>query len=220
MTTLMTYAGPGEADALVTRTGGVPLAPAGTAWPSCAECDGPMQFLTQILLDGQGRPITQDGTSADRVMAIFMCQNDPGMCEEWSPTAGGNQALLFTSDGLQPLPAPELEPGEDEDVLHLGAVNAVALAPFPSADYGSAREEWAGLGDNDLSNVLGQLGGEPDWLQHPETPTCPACTHPMDFVAQFEEGPDHTTAMNFGGCGSAYAFSCAPCVRAAFLWQC
>jgi uncharacterized protein with PIN domain len=41
----------------------------------------------------------------------------------------------------------------------------------------------------------------------------------MPLIVQLEEGPDHSTAMNFGG-GDAYAFACAPCGRAKFLWQC
>lgn len=215
-TTLMTYAGPGEPEALVTRTGGRPLAPAGLAWPGCATCGGAMQFLAQIVLDGVSGPTGEAPVQAGHVMAIFMCQNDPGMCDEWSPTAGGNRAMLFPSDGLQPMPVP----APDEAVLHLGAVNAVTLVSWPSPDYGSAREEWAGRTGSDLDHVLGQLGGRPDWLQGDETPTCPTCTRPMDLVAQLEEGPDHATAMNFGGCGTAFAFACVPCTQAAFLWQC
>ncbi|MFD8216828.1 hypothetical protein ACFV2U_24535 [Streptomyces sp. NPDC059697] len=217
-TTLMTYAGPGEPDALVTRTGGTPLGPAGAVWPRCATCGGPMQFLAQIILDGLGRPIVQGHTRAGHVMAIFMCQNDPGMCDEWSPTAGGNRALLFPSETLQPIPAPE--PDDDEGVLRLGVVNAVSLVSSSSADYFSAREEWGNRSGNSLGNVLGQLGGQPDWLQADETPTCPTCTQPMNLVAQLEEGPDHAATMNFGGCGTAFAFACGPCTQAAFLWQC
>ncbi|WP_330294453.1 hypothetical protein [Streptomyces sp. NBC_00503] len=219
-TTLMTYAGPGEPDALVTRTGGNPLAPAGTAWPRCATCDGPMQFLAQIVLDEQGRPVTGGDIRADRVMAVFMCQNDPGMCEEWSPTEGGNRALLFPAGALRPMPVPAPEPPEDEDAFVLGAVNSVALVVMPAADYRGARQEWADLGGNNPREVLGQLGGTPDWLQGDETPPCPACARPMDLVAQLEEGPAPATAMNFGGGGSAFAFACAACARAAFLWQC
>ncbi|MEU3409617.1 DUF1963 domain-containing protein [Streptomyces sp. NPDC006670] len=198
-TMLMTYAGPAEPDALVTRTGGTPLAPAGTSWPTCGVCGGPMQFLAQILLDSQ--------SEADGVMAIFMCQNDPGMCDEWSPTSGGNRALIFPATSLQPIAAPECE---DEDALHLGAVNAVTLTASPSADYSSAREQ----------KVLGQLGGRPAWLQYDETPDCSTCTRPMRLIAQLEEGPHPSTSMNFGGGGSAYAFACAPCSQTAFLWQC
>ncbi|WP_327294377.1 MULTISPECIES: hypothetical protein [unclassified Streptomyces] len=217
-TTLMTYAGPGEPDALVTRTGGIPLAPAGASWPSCATCSGPMQFLAQILLDGMGRPVGKADTRADRVLAIFMCQNDPGMCEEWSPTAGGNRALLYPCDALQRMAAPESN--GDGDVLRLGAVNAVTLVCSPSADYFSAREEWGKRSGNRMRNILGQLGGQADWLQGNETPTCSTCTQPMILIAQLEEGPDHSTAMNFGGCGTAFAFACGPCAQASFLWQC
>ncbi|MDX6328614.1 MAG: hypothetical protein QOI83_997, partial [Streptomycetaceae bacterium] len=43
-----------------------------------------MQFLAQLPLD--------DGRG---VLAVFVCQNDPGMCEDWDPVAGGNRALVF-----------------------------------------------------------------------------------------------------------------------------
>ncbi|MBT2468162.1 hypothetical protein J7E97_09785 [Streptomyces sp. ISL-66] len=224
-TTLMTYAGPGEPEALATRTGGSPLAPPGTAWPRCATCGGAMRFLAQIVPDEPDRPIGRDHAGAGLVLAVFMCQNDPGMCEEWSPTAGGNRALLFPSDALRPMPVPEPEGeggqgGDGGAALRLGAVNAVTLVSLPTDDYAGAREEWAGRSGNDPANVLGQLGGRPDWIQGDETPTCPDCARPMDLVAQLEEGPDHATAMNFGGGGSAYAFACGPCARAVFLWQC
>ncbi|WP_406067149.1 DUF1963 domain-containing protein [Streptomyces sp. NBC_01020] len=214
--TLMTYAGPGDPEELATRTGGTPLAPAGTSWPACATCEGPMQFLAQVVLNDLDRPMDQSDAQAGHVMAIFMCQNDPGMCDEWSATAGGNRALLFPATGLQPM----IGPGEDKGLLRLGAVNAVNLVSLSASDYGSAREEWGSRSGNDLRSVLGQLGGHAEWLQDDETPGCPSCTRPMDLVAQLEEGPDHATAMNFGGCGAAFAFVCGPCLQAAFLWQC
>jgi hypothetical protein len=175
-----------------------------------------MQFLAHVILDDLRPPLSRGAAQTGLVMAIFMCQNDPGMCDEWSPTAGGNRALLFPSEGLQPMSAPDAE----EEVLRLGAVNAVNLVSLSSADYGSAREEWGSRNGNEVMNVLGQLGGQPDWLQNDERPACPACTEPMDLVAQFEEGPDHATSMNFGGCGLAFAFTCGSCDEASFLWQC
>ncbi|MEU9577228.1 hypothetical protein [Streptomyces chilikensis] len=216
-TTLMTYAGPAEPDALVTRTGGVPLAPAGTAWPTCAECGGPMQFLAQVLLDDRARPTVRADGRAELVLAVFMCQTDPGMCEAWSATDGANAAFLLPAEGLAPLSAPAVE---DEEVLYLGAANAVELTDSSLDDYDGARQEW-GRGDGrEVLHVLGRLGGRPDWLQGDETPSCGGCGRDMDLVAQFEEGPHHATAMNFGGCGMAYAFACGPCRAAAFLWQC
>lgn len=212
MTTLMVEAGPSAPDALVTRTGGVPLALAGTEWPCCASCEGPMQFLAQIVLNDLGEG---DGEGKRGVLALFACQNDPGMCDDWEPNSGGNRAMLFPLDGLEPLPQPDREAP-----LVLGKVRAVVLARECEDDYDLAREAWAARNERPESSVLGQLGGRPAWIQADETPVCPSCARTMPFIVQLEEGPDHSTAMNFGGAGSAYAFACEPCGRALFLWQC
>lgn len=59
-----------------------------------------------------------------------------------------------------------------------------------------------------------RLGGEPDWIQVDRTPQC--CGRPMVFVAQL----DNMDVMNFGDGGDGYAFLCAECGAAKFLWQC
>ncbi|MFJ2805955.1 DUF1963 domain-containing protein [Kitasatospora sp. NPDC087271] len=220
-TTLMTYAGTTEPDAPTTRTGGVPLAPAGTTWPQCATCDGPMQFLAQVLLDDLGRHAGQGTAEGRGTLALFMCQNDPGMCEEWDPQAGGNRALIFPAAALQPIPVHTLDEDDDQEPVPLGSVSAVTYeTPSTTADYGQACNEWASRPDRTPLDVLGQLGGQPAWLQNDETPACPTCARQMKLVVQLEEGRDHATAMNFGGRGEAYAFACEPCAQAVFLWQC
>ncbi|KOU87074.1 MULTISPECIES: hypothetical protein [unclassified Streptomyces] len=192
MTTLLLDGGPVAPHAPVSRTGGVPLGPAGTLWPVCRACAGPLQFLAQIVLDAG-------------VLALFMCAHRPGRCEQWSPSAGGNLALLLPAGGLVPVPVPR---GADPQVLGLGAVRAAV----PAADLSSA-------GAPEGRAVLGSLGGEPDWLQYDETPDCPACARPMGFAVGLREGPDPVTAMNFGS-GRAYAHVCGGCGAATLLWQC
>ncbi|MFF4810949.1 DUF1963 domain-containing protein [Micromonospora chersina] len=81
MVRLMIYAGSAAADASGARTSGVPLAPLHFEWPRCRECEGPMQFLAQICL------ADADPGSAG-LLSIFMCQNEPGLCEEWEAAAG------------------------------------------------------------------------------------------------------------------------------------
>jgi hypothetical protein len=58
-----------------------------------------MQFLAQVVLNDLDWPMAQNDTQAGHVIEIFMCQNDPGMCDEWSATAGGNRALLCPPKG-------------------------------------------------------------------------------------------------------------------------
>jgi hypothetical protein len=132
------------------------------------------------------------------VISVFFCQNDPGMCDDWDATAGGNRAYLF-SGALTPATVPT----EGETLL--GAVTALRVHS---------------AGTPTTQPVLGHLGGEPHWLQNDETPNCPSCTAPMTFTEELKEGRDHATAANFGGGGRAYVFHCQPCTEAAFLWQC
>lgn len=205
MATLMIYAGDAEDDAAITRTGGVPLAPAGFTWPACRTCGGPMRFLAQILL-GDLRVAEWRG-----LLSIFMCGNDPGMCDEWDAAAGGNQALIFPADYLYRAIVP------DGGATGLGAVSAVRYATA-EADYDQARLDWAERDGRPGRDVLGQLAGQPSWLQGDETPTCPQCAKPMSFIVQLEQGRDHRTAANYGG-GCGYGFACRPCGTAAFLWQ-
>ena len=87
-------------------------------------------------------------------------------------------------------------------------------------DYEQARQDWAGREGRPGHDVLGQLGGQPSWVQADETPACPGCAAPMSFAVQLEEGHDYRTAANFGGAGCGYGFTCQRCSAAAFLWQC
>lgn len=181
---LLVHGGKAVDDAPGLRTGGVPLVPEGFAWPNCRECGGPMLFFAHLPLEAG-------------VIAVFLCQNDPGMCDDWDATAGANRAFVFRG----PL-SPATVPTEGETLL--GAVTA--LRPHP-ADTPTTEP------------VLGRLGGEPHWIQGDETPGCPSCTGPMAFTAELEEGADFETSANFGGGGLGYVFHCRPCGEAAFLWQ-
>jgi hypothetical protein len=76
-----------------------------------------------------------------------------------------------------------------------------------------------GGGHRPAGEVLGQWGGEPEWIQYDETPDCASCDSPMAFVAMLSEGHGTGAEANFGT-GDAYAFACSGCHQAAFLWQC
>ena len=200
MTILLTLAGPVADDAPGSRTGGIPLVPADFTWPVCARCQGAMRFIAQVDLD-------------ETMLSIFMCDNDPGTCESWDPASGANEAHLFDRTGLTVAAVPET------GVTRLDATDRITSTTMSADDYYDAREQWAQSTGRPENEVLGKLGGAPDWIQSDETPRCTSCGNPMTFAVELEEGPDFRTAINFGGGGCGYAFSCAPCRGAAFCWQ-
>ena len=166
-----------------------------------------MQFLGQIVLDEN---------VVKQLALIFMCQNDPGMCSEWDPNLGGNSALLVGIDQTAQLARPP-----ETGVTVRGAIYGARVVVVDSGEYDDAKQRWADENRTSGMQILGMFGNDPSWIQDDETPTCDACGGKMRFVAQLEEGPDHKTAMNFGGGGLGYLFDCSCPERSAkFLWQC
>ncbi len=190
VTLLMIYDGEPAADARVSRTGGIPFVTAEFEWPTCARCKGAMQFIAQLL--------PEDVPGLERALLIFMCQNDPGGCDDWDPRSGGNKSYLFPAGDLRLAEVPP----EGETLL--GAVSGMRFADD------AAEEDY----------VLGAIGDKPDWIQADETPGCPKCGDYMDFLVEFDQGREFSTAINFGGGGLGYAFVCKGCQEAAFVWQC
>jgi hypothetical protein len=130
-------------DAPGSRLGGRPLAPAGTVWPRCKKCSGPLRFIAQHPL-GDGR-----------LLFVFQCENDPGSCNEWDP-AGGN--LVFAGR-----PGPALDPV---------ALTAEERARFTSGTTPTFGPPKGFIARNDGEDGDGLVGGEPAWIQYDETPKC------------------------------------------------
>ena len=204
MTTLLIYSPDNdESPSEQTKFGGKPSAPPNTVeWPKCQSCHGNMQFLGQIR------------ASQEQVLLLFMCQNDPGACGEWDPNSGGNKVISVLPKNLQLISPPDV--GETLRATRYGAV----LFQSDAQDYEEARDQWASKNNKTPREVLGQIDGEPSWIQNEETPICDFCSSSMQFVAQLEEGPDSKTEMNFGG-GCAYIFHCSCNQKSVkLLWQC
>ncbi|MFB7939072.1 hypothetical protein [Streptomyces sp. NPDC056049] len=214
-TTLMIYDGAAPADSDVPRTGGVPLAPAGFAWPMCGSgCGGPLQFFAHLPVE-------------DGVLSVFVCQNDPGACDFWDAKSSANRVHLFPREALRPVAVP------GTGVTLLPATSAIRThvvtpAPEDACDseegmepdaYDLARSGWKrepGERFGKQREVLGSLGGSPSYLEDDRLPACPSCTGTMEFAAHLEEGVSARTAMNLGG-QLGYVFVCRVCREGAFL---
>lgn len=126
-------------------------------------------------------------------------------CDDW----GSSPVIIVDSENLE-----FYHPQDSEMALRQTEYGA-KIVNADEEDYDTARENWEG----NRRLVLGQLYGEPSWIQGDETPKCDCCNKKMRFVAQLEEGPDHNTDMNFGG-GCGYLFDCKEGKTAKFLSQC
>lgn len=163
-----------------------------------------MQFIAQIPLAD-----LQDPSLPQGLLLIFMCQNNPGSCDEWDADGAGNQAMVVPMDSLGLMQVPET------GVTSLGEISGAVPHPMDGT-YDEARKNWPGS----PKEVLGKIGGQPIWIQSDETPRCDSCYQKMRFVAMLEEGRNPQTAASFGG-GAGYAFICLTCPgQAKFLWQC
>ncbi|MFI6941810.1 hypothetical protein ACIBI4_21265 [Streptomyces sp. NPDC050418] len=213
-TQLMIHDGTAPAGADVPRTGGIPLAPAGFAWPVCgSSCGEPLQFFAHLPVE-------------DGVLSVFVCQNDPGACEFWDAESGANRVYLFPRDGLRPVPVPEkgltLLPVTSAIRTHLVTVGPEEIDPAEEAApdaYDLARSGWRrepGERFGKQREVLGSLGGSPSYLEDDRVPGCPSCSGAMEFAAHLEEGLDSRAAMNLGG-QLGYVFVCRACREGAFL---
>lgn len=170
-------------------------------WPMCKFCNRPMQFLGKLAVN-------------ERIEQIFMCQNDPGLCEEWDANGGANAVVITTAKERESVRPPE------GGVTTKSTSYSAVVVDFESDNYDEARRQWARDNNVSLRQVLGKMFGAPSWLQGDETPRCDTCQKPMRFVAQLEQGPDSQDEMNFGGGGCAYLFDCVCDSSAKFLWQC
>lgn len=78
-----------------------------------------------------------------------------------------------------------------------------------------------------------KLGGQPDWIQTDETPTCPHCSERMTFVAQIDSinhdephNPHRVDCLSkepkymFGDVGLIYVFFCFECCESKSMFQC
>lgn len=200
---------------LASRFGGRPLIPraATPVWPCCRECKEPMQFLGQLVL------APEKGERLDRLVLLFMCSADT--CETWDAEQGANKAMVVVGNSWKIWEPPQVggsgTPLLRSDVYGVEMVDWEAQADEDGDVYDPARQSWADAHKVARRKVVGQMFGQPSWLQSADDPECPTCGKGMAFIAQLEEGPRYETSMNFGG-GSAYVFCCGS-HAAKFLWQ-
>lgn len=161
--------------------------------PVCRECSSQMNHVFSLNL---GEHPTAEIRAAKKILQVFQCQNDPGMCDDWDSESGANAVRVL--DG-------------PEDVADS---EAIGLA-LDSSRIVQTQDALIELLEGDDA-CAGAMGDAPLWIQGDETPAC-SCGEKMGFVAQVEESASPN--FNFGGGGCSYVFLCVKCKLAKLLWQ-
>jgi hypothetical protein len=146
------------------------------------------------------------------LLLLFQCQQQPGMCDEWSAQSGGNAVFVASLDDVLPLIPPS-------GPTYLQSRTSLDFREYhESDDEEAAAEQYNEALSAPGSVVVGKAGGCPVWIQYDETPVCD-CGQSMNFIAQLEENA--ASGLNFGAGGSGYVFLCSHCKeKSKFLWQC
>ena len=224
------------------RLGGVPWGLRSADWPRCSDCGRSQSLLAQLLHD----PARLDLGRAGRVLFVFQCNHDPGMCSTWEGGSGANACFVLEPESLSG--GPSMQP-DDSPAIE----NEVRIVRWLERDDGLPSSLSASFFDEQKHFALPEetiacipsstrLGGVPCWIQSPtEAPSDgwrfvgqldstysflrpPATTESwVKADAQQWEGRSHyAIGPNFGDGGIAYLFlrDASPVPEGWFFWQC
>ena len=224
------------------RLGGLPFGLVPSAWPKCVDCGKSQSFLAQFAHDPDRLDLGRQG----RMLMIFQCSHDPGMCAAWDAFSGANACIVVEPEELDatltslPNDAPPVENGviitgwrEKQDAVVIGDVAAY----FDETNY---FEHYVELTATVARST--KLGSVPSWIQSPSEAPKPG----WSFVGQLDssysflsppnpvpawissdgelyEGRTHLAqGPNFGDGGIAYLFMRRTAARpeVVMFWQC
>ena len=219
--------------------GGVPGGLRMEHWPLCKECGRPQSLIAQ--LDHAADRL--DLGRAGRVLFVFQCEWDAGMCATWDAWSGANRCIVaepekLTGDSTPPVsPMPPL-------IGAVGVVRWIERDDGVTADEAPAffaDDRYLALGEAAWAKPTGEtrLGSVPHWIQSAdETPGSdwrflgqidsgyrfadPHEPRPDWVAAPGEGGIAYADGPNFGG-GLAYLWSqdwAAGAPRVVMFWQC
>ena len=147
------------------KLGGLPWGLPAARWPMCATCGKPQTLLAELGHSSDRLDLMADG----RVLFVFHCNNEPGMCDDWDQDSGGNAAFILERDelcdGQTPVPDPEPPSYPEARVARWLQRDDGLDAGLYSSFFREA--SYLSLGEEIISSVpmSTRLGGVPAWIQ-------------------------------------------------------
>lgn len=224
------------------KLGGLPFGVPDALWPVCKDCGKPQSLLAQFAHHSERLDLGKAG----RVLSVFQCNHDPGMCSTWEGGSGANACLITepeeSTDKLTSPPTPETITEREVRVVEW-TVEDDGLSESEAARFFHADSyfELPRL-KTELVPTSTRLGGVPHWIQSPdEAPGAPwQFVGQLDSTYSFLRAPEATLngvyadtdawegrthyceGPNFGDGGIGYLFinHQSARVEGRFFWQC
>jgi hypothetical protein len=156
---------PASASQLMDQFGGLPWGLSPELWPKCSDCGKSQSLVAQLVHDPSRLDLGRDG----RVLYVFQCNHDPGMCSTWQGGSGANACFIVEPETLTGSVAviPTDKPPVDNEIRVIGWLERDDGVPPSSFDSFFDDERFLSLPDNEVQAVkmCTKLGGLPSWMQ-------------------------------------------------------
>jgi hypothetical protein len=147
------------------KLGGIPWGLKAQQWPMCRSCGKSQSLLAQFVHHSLRCDLGREG----RVLHIFQCDHDPGMCPTWEGGSGANACFVTEpEDMLNSLSAlPPDSPSIEREVIitewltREDGIPAARTAAFYSDEGIDTLSE----GENSKVTSGTRLGSVPFWIQ-------------------------------------------------------
>ena len=150
------------------KLGGLPWGLSPKLWPVCRDCGKSQSLIAQFLHHPERLDLGRPG----RVLSVFICNHDPGMCETWDGGSGANACFITEPEDMifgataAPQDSPILE-SEARIVEWLDREDGIAEDDahkfFRAAEFYELPET-----ELDKPSWSTRLGGVPRWIQDPD----------------------------------------------------
>ena len=224
------------------KLGGLPWGLPTSLWPTCRDCGKSQSLLAQFV----HHPSRLDLGRPGRLLSVFQCNRDPGMCSTWEGGSGANACLITEPEDLIPDTStlPQDSPPVEREARIAAWLERDDGVPEERVPLFFSSAEFFDLPDDEAAKPTWstKLAGVPRWIQSPDEAPGDAWT----FVGQLDstysflqapavgdpdvvedrerwEGRSHyCEGPNLGDGGIAYLFvrKRAETPEGWFFWQC
>ena len=150
------------------KLGGLPWGLPKGQWPNCKECGKSQSLLAQFIHEPPRLDLGRDG----RVMSVFQCNHDPGMCSSWEGGSGANACFISEPEDLMdgPTPLPTDEPLIEREARIMDWIVRNDKVCESSASNYFSEDKYLALGREGwrMPSSGTKLGSVPSWLQSPD----------------------------------------------------